>query len=52
MSAAGDKIKEKLKQQGKEIKDKTPIKKSKLTKKDIEDLTLQMLKDFGYVIEG
>jgi hypothetical protein len=27
MSAAGDKIKEKLKQQGKEIKDKTPIKK-------------------------
>lgn len=34
MSAAGDKIKEKLKQQGK------------------EDLTLQMLKDFGYVIEG
>lgn len=51
MSTSGDKIKEKLIKQGKSVNIKTPKKESKLKKTDIENLTLQMLKDFGYVIE-
>jgi hypothetical protein len=52
MSSAGDKIKEKIKQQGKTVNEKTPKKESELKIRDIEVLTLQMLKDLGYVIEG
>lgn len=51
MSLAGDKIKEKLKNQGENINIKTPVKEKDLKKVDIEALTLQMLKDFGYVSE-
>ncbi len=51
MSQSSDKLKEKLKGQGKEVKEKTPVKEKDLKKADIEKLTLQMLKDFGYVSE-
>lgn len=49
MSKASENLKERLKGHGKEVKEKTPVKLSSLKKADIEKLTIQMLKDFGYV---
>lgn len=51
MSQAATKLKEKLKAQSKEVKEKTPVKLSGLKKADIEKLSIQMLKDFGYIVE-
>lgn len=51
MSNSAEKLKERLKERGKEVKEKEPVKVSSLKKADIEKLTLQMLKDFGYVSE-
>ena len=44
------KIKDFMKKQGKELKPaKEPKDKKKLTKKEIEDLTIQALTDLGYL---
>jgi hypothetical protein len=51
MSNSSDKLKEKLKAQGKDVKEKTPIKEVDLTKKDLEQLNIQLLKDLGYLVD-
>jgi len=49
MSNAGDKLKERLKEKGKEVKEKKPVSGKKLTQKETLELCTQMLKDFGYI---
>jgi len=38
-----------LEKKGKQVKEKTKVKKSKLTNKKREEFIDQMLKDFGYI---
>lgn len=51
MSNSSDKLKERLKSQGKKVKTKIPKKKADLTKKDLEQLNIQLLKDLGYLVD-
>lgn len=51
MSDSINKIRTKLQQQGKKVKTKIPKKEADLTKKDLEQLNIQLLKDLGYLVD-